>query len=68
MAKIDIWIGYVDKIYDVYRVVYQNLEMIPGDIVKFWSGQTTAFFNSISNLSFRKEQPLRLRLWSDFIK
>ena len=34
MAKINIQIGYIDKICNISRAIYQNLEMIPGDIVR----------------------------------
>ena len=54
MAKINTQIGYIGKICDISRVIYQNLNIIPEDIVRSLSRQITAFSDSISNLSFRK--------------
>ena len=34
MAKINIQIGCIDKICNIFRVIYQNLEMIPEDMVR----------------------------------
>ena len=49
ISKVDTYVSNIDEIRDIFIVSYQNFEMTLGNIIRFWSGGTAAFFMELIN-------------------
>ena len=38
MTKIDVQISNINEVDNIFKVIHQTLEMIPGNIARSWSG------------------------------